>query len=93
MGWLKAYKQPPNVQVARDSAGIIFPRSPQEAHCNLEVALSRLRLHTSYGKPMSADGPTLGSGSVPWVDCTVRTADRIDEAFTAILSPIGQAAI
>ena len=36
---------------------------------------------------MSADGPTLGSGSVPWVDCTVRTADRIDEALTAILSP------
>ena len=35
---------------------------------------------------MSADGPTLGSGSVPWVDCTVRTADRIDEALPVILS-------
>jgi hypothetical protein len=38
---------------------------------------------------MSPDGPTLGSGSVPWVDCTVRTTDRIGVALTAILSPDG----
>ena len=36
---------------------------------------------------MSADGPTLGSVSCECVDCTVRTADRIDEAFSVILSP------
>ena len=54
-----------------------------------EVALSTPRLHSSYGKPMSPDGPTLGSGSVPWVDYTVRSTDRIDVALTAILSPNG----
>ena len=36
---------------------------------------------------MSPDGPTLGSVSCECVNCTVRTADRIDEAFPVILSP------
>jgi hypothetical protein len=54
-----------------------------------EVALSTPRLHSPYGKPMSPDGPTLGSGSVSWVDCTVRTTDRIDVVLTALLSPNG----
>ena len=35
---------------------------------------------------MSPDGPTLGSVSCECVNCTVRTADRIDEALSVILS-------
>ena len=35
---------------------------------------------------MSPDGPTLGSVSCECVNCTVRTADRIDEALPVILS-------
>ena len=64
-------------------------RKPSGSTLQPEAALSRPRLHSSYGKPMSPDGPALGSGSVPWVDCTVRTTDRIDVALTAILSPNG----
>ena len=36
---------------------------------------------------MAPDGPTLGPVSYECVECTVRTADRIDEALSVILSP------
>ena len=62
-----------------------FPRVLRQ-HAATRAALCRRRPHTSYGKPMPPDGPTLGSVSCECVDCTVRTADRIDEALSVILS-------
>jgi hypothetical protein len=71
------------------STGLILSAESSGSTLQPEVALSTPRLHSSYGKPMSPDGPTLGYRPVPWVDCTVRTTDRIDVALTAILSPNG----
>ena len=75
--------------VALQSAGFKISESPQAARwptLQPEAALSRRRPHSSYGKPMPPDGPTLGSVSCECVECTVRTADRIDEALSVILS-------